>query len=112
MMIPMASHVRHHCGRDLRYSLLTSYRCVRGRDRDRTAPLHLRAITWFSIQLQEKALWYVMICTSSYHDAFRSYGHGHDHVRHESELGGMHLIVHIIREVVTARKNISTNIVV
>ena len=66
----------------------------------------------FSKHLQEKALWYVMICTSSYHDVFRSYGHGHDHVRHESELGGMNLVVYIIREVVTARKNISTNFVV
>jgi hypothetical protein len=111
-MIPMASHVRHHCGRGLWYSLLISYRCVRGRDRGRTAPLHLKAITLFSKRLQEKALWYVMVYTSSYHDAFRSYDHGHDHVRHESELGGMHLIVYIIREVVTARKNTSTNFVV
>ena len=58
MMIPMAFRERHHRGRGLRYSELTSYRCVRGRDRDRTAPLHLRAITGFSKQLHEK----VTIC--------------------------------------------------
>lgn len=53
-----------------------------------------------------------MINISLYHDAFRSYGHDHDRVRNESEQDGMHLIVYIIREVVTARKNISTNFVV
>lgn len=53
-----------------------------------------------------------MIYFSLYHDAFRSYDHGRGHVRHESEQGGMHLIVYIIREIVTARKNISTNFVV
>ena len=52
-----------------------------------------------------------MIYFSLYHDAFRSHGHRHDRVRHESEQGGMHLIVYIIRVVVTAQ-NISTNFVV